>query len=128
MKVPEWSKKQTILIGVLAGLLLLALIFLIAVATRPAAETLVDEPSTADSDDIELIDEGVASLQTEATPPPDLSLLFRADDANPLPEDGAVLALGGDYTIGGTIYSNYPLDSVTVTISCSHNNQNPYPY
>ena len=27
-----------------------------------------------------------------------------------------------------TIYSNYPLDSVTVNITCAHNNKKPYPY
>ena len=126
MKVPEWSKKQTILIGVLVGVLLCAILFLVAIATRPAATTLLDEPE--DEADIALIEEGAVSLETEATPPPDLSLIFRPDSEYPLPEDGAELALGGDYTIGGTIYSNYPLDSVTVTISCSHNNQKPYPY
>ncbi|MBR6039469.1 MAG: M15 family metallopeptidase [Clostridia bacterium] len=126
MKVSEWSKKQTILIGVLVGVLLCAILFLVAVATRPAAPTLLDEPD--DEADIELIEEGAVSLKTEATPPPDLSLIFRPDSEHPLPEDRAVLALGGDYTIGGTVYSNYPLDNVTVTITCSHNNQKPYPY
>lgn len=125
LKVSEWSKKQTILIGVLAGVLLCAIIFLVAVATRPAETTMLDEPEEAD---IALIDEGEVSLETEATPPPDLSLIFRPDSEHPLPEDRAELALGSDYTIGGTVYSNYPLDSVTVTISCSHNNQKPYPY
>ena len=125
LKVSEWSKKQTILIGVLAGVLLCAIIFFVAVATRPAETTMLDEPEEAD---IALIDEGEVSLETEATPPPDLSLIFRPDSEHPLPEDRAELALGSDYTIGGTVYSNYPLDSVTVTISCSHNNQKPYPY
>ena len=128
MKFPEWSKKQSILIGTLIGVLLCALIFFIAVATRtdPAQS---DAPDFDDgTEDIELIGEGSVELSTANTPPPDLSLLFRADDANPLPEDGAILPLGSAYTIGGTIYSNYPLDSVNVSISCSHNNKSPYPY
>ena len=125
MKVPSWSKKQTILIGVLAGVLLCAILFLVAVATRPAKTVLLDEP---EYEDIELIEENAVSLETETTPPPDLSLIYRKDREHPLPEDGAVLALGGEFTIGGTVYSNYPLDNVTVTITCSHNNQSPYPY
>ena len=128
MKFPEWSKKQSILIGALIGVLLCALIFFIAVATRtdPAQN---DAPDFDDgTEDIELIGEGSVELSTANTPPPDLSLLFRADDANPLPEDGAILPLGSAYTIGGTIYSNYPLDSVSVSISCSHNSKAPYPY
>lgn len=129
LKLPEWSKKQTILIGVLAGVLLCAILFFIAVATRPAAEALLDTPDPSDEpEDIELIEEGTVSLSTQATPPPDLSLIFRADDVTAMPEDGAVLPLGGSFPIGGTVYSNYPLDSVAVTISCSHNNKDPYPY
>ncbi len=126
MKLPEWNKKQTILIGVLAGVLLCAVIFLIAVATRPAAEALLDEPDPGE--DIELIEEGTVSLLSEATPPPDLSMRFVPDDEHPMPSDGSILPLGGTYTIGGTIYSNYPLDSVNVTITCAHNNKKPYPY
>lgn len=124
MSIP-WSKKQTILIGVLSGLLLCALMLLVAVMTRPAETALTDEP---EGEGIELVEEGAVSLVTLATPPPDLSLIFEKDDSHPLPENGAVLPLGGTYTIGGTVYSNYPLNSVTVSIVCSHNNKGPYPY
>lgn len=126
MKFPEWSKKQTVLIGLLAGVLVCAIMFLIAVATRPAETALLDEPE--DEESIELVEERAVTIAEEATPPPDLSLFFRADSANPLPEDGSVLPLGGTYAIGGTVYSNYPLDSVTVTITCSHNSKKLYPY
>ena len=125
MKLPEFTKKQQILIGVLAGVLLCALVFLIAVATRPAAPVVTDEP---EPEDIPLIEEGAVELASESTPPPDLSLIFRPDPDQPLPESGEIIALGSDHTIGGTVYSNYPLDSVTVTITCVHNTKNPYPY
>ena len=129
MKFPEWNKKQTILIGVLAGVLLCAVIFLIAVLTRPAKAALLDSPDPSDGvEDIELIEDSSVSLESSSTPPPDLSLSFRADPAYPMPENGAVLTLGDPYTIGGTVYSNYPLDTVTVSISCSHNNKKIYPY
>lgn len=129
MKSPEWTKKQTVLIGVLTGILLCAALFLIAVLTRPAAATLLDEPDLSDrAESIELIEEGSVELSAEATPPPDLSLRFVPDREHPLPEDKTVLPLGGTYTIGGTIYSNYPLDSVNVTITCSHNSKDLYPY
>lgn len=129
MKLPAWNKKQTIVIGALAGVLLCAIVFLIAVLSRPAEPASADVPDAELSpEDIKLIEEGSVSLSVAATPPPDLALIFREDSAQPLPENGAELRLGEDYAIGGTVYSNYPLDSVSVTISCSHNNKPPYPY
>ena len=128
MKLPAWNKKQTVLIGVLVGVLLCSIIFLIAVLSRPAETVSVDAPD-AEPEDIELIEEGsVALSKAAATTPPDLSLLFRDDEDFPMPSDGDVLALGVDRAICGTIYSNYPLDTVTVSISCSHNSKKPYPY
>ena len=132
MKLPDWSRKQTILIGALAGVLLCALVFLLVVALLPAPDVLPDESDVPDAEpvveDIEWIGEGIVSLKDEPEPPKDLVLTFRADESHPLPEDGAVLSLGEPYAIGGTVYSNYPLDSVTVSITCSHNTKSPYPY
>ena len=129
LKLPEWNKKQTVWIGVLTGVLLCAIIFLIAVLTRPAAFATLDTPDPLDAtEDIELIEEGSVSRKEAPTPPPDLALTFLTDPAYPMPESGAILPLGENYTIGGTVYSNYPLDSVTVSISCAHNNKPPYPY
>ncbi len=129
MKRPQWSKKQAILIGALGGVMLCAIVFLIAILSRPAAQTVADTPEPkVETEDITYMEEGTVALETEPTPPPDLVIDFRADTEHPLPEDGAVLPLGEDYTIGGTVFSNYPLDSVTVSISCSHNTQKPYPY
>lgn len=118
-----------ILLGALFGVLLCALVFLIAILTRPSASPAADDGPASDPDEgIERIEEGEVSLSLAPTPPPDLALTFLPDDEYPMPGEGAVLALGEDFTIGGTIYSNYPLDSVGVTISCSHNNKSPYPY
>ena len=129
MKFPEWNKKQAILIGVLLGVLLCAVMFLIAVLARPVDPAESDEPDyDSESGNIDFVEESNVSLSVAATPPPDLSLKFLTDEAHPMPENGAVLKLGEPYTIGGTVYSNYPLDSVNVSISCSHNNKSPYPY
>ena len=129
MKFPEWSKKQSILIGALTGVLICAILFFVAVAMRSDSAAVFDTPDSDDGiEDIERIDEGSVTLSTEVSPPPDLNLLFRADETHPMPEDGVVLPLGNAYLIGGTIYSNYPLDSVSVSISCAHNNKKPYPY
>ena len=126
MKLPELTKKQSVLIGILAGVLLCAVIFTVAVASRPAEPAAVtDEPET---EDITFIGEGSVMLAAAPTPPPDLALTFRVDPDQPLPDDGEILALGSDRTIGGTVYSNYPLESVTVSISCVHNTKDPYPY
>jgi len=122
----DWSKQQKILIGSLSGVMLALLVLLIVVLARPSAP--VFDPDTPDGDEVQFIDEGVVSLDVQATPPPDLVLDFRPDPDRPLPENGAVLALGEAYALGGTIYSNYPIDTVTVSISCAHNNKAPYPY
>ena len=121
---------QKILIGVAAGLLLCALIFLLVLLTRPAAQTIspgVDEPEFVDESE-QPAEEDAVSAQAAPTLPPDLELTFFADDAHPLPEEGAVLPLGEPFAIGGTVYSNYPLDTVTVTITCAHNDKSVYPY
>ncbi len=137
MKLPQWNKKQTVWIGVSVGVLLCAVIALLAILSRPAAPASTEpapsvsaETPAPESFEDEVVlpyDESYVKLRTQATPPPDLALTFRADDAYPMPED-AVLPLGESYTIGGTVYANYPLDSLTVSISCSHNTQSPYPY
>lgn len=129
MKLPEWTKKQAILIGALLGVLLCTVIFLVAVLARPADPAESDEPDyETENEAIDYVGESSVSVAIAATPPPDLSLKFLTDEAHPMPEDGAVLKLGEPYTIGGTVYSNYPLDSVNVSISCAHNNKSPYPY
>ncbi len=137
MKLPAWNKKQTVIIGVAVGVLLCAAIVLLALLSRPAAPVSVDAKNTpiaavhtpSDEDEVVMpFGESRVQLKTESTPPPDLAMTFLADDANPMPENDAVLPLGGSFSIGGTVYANYPIDSVTVSISCAHNNQSPYPY
>lgn len=143
MKIP-WSKKQTLLIGVLFGVMLIGAVVLFALLSRPEQTASTVSTSTAgkqppayvdegpdpvdENEELVELDDSYVSLRTYPTPPPDLALTFRADDAHPMPENGAVLSLGQAYSIGGKVYSNYPLDSVSVSISCAHNNQKPYPY
>ncbi len=129
MKIP-WSKKQTILIGALLGVLLCIGVVLIAVfsgdpGTAVPADADMPEYSVAapadENEELVVYDDSVVPLKRVTTPPPDLALDFRTDDAYPMPENGAVLPLGQAYSIGGKVLSNYPLDSVTVSISCAHN-------
>ena len=126
MHFSDWSKKQKILIGALTGVMLLLIILFAVLISRPASPVL--DQDGPDSDDVKWIDEGVVSLDAQATPPPDLVLDFRADPDHPLPEKGAVLHLGDAYAIGGTVYSNYPIDAVHVSVSCAHNGNPPYPF
>ncbi len=137
MTLPNLSKKQIILLGVLLGVLLCIGVVLIAVfscepGTAVPADADTPEYSSAvpedDNEELVVYDDSVVSLKRVTTPPPDLALDFRSDGAYPMPENGAVLPLGQAYPIGGKVLSNYPLDSVTVSISCAHNSQPPYPY
>ena len=130
MKLPEWTGKQKIAIGALLGLLLCALVFLLVLMTLPAqsASAYLYNDSDPDPEAYDPVEEDLILSKDLATLAPDLSLTFRKDNAQPMPEDGAVLSLGEAFSIGGTIYSNYPLESVTVSISCAHNNKPPYPY
>ena len=130
MKLPEWTAKQKILIGALLGLLLCALVFLLVLMTLPAqsASAYLYNDSDPDPEAYDPIEEDLVLSKDLPTLAPDLALTFRKDDAQPMPEDGAVLSLGEAFSIGGTIYSNYPLESVTVSVSCMHNSKAPYPY
>ena len=94
MKLPEWTKKQAILIGALLGVLLCTVIFLVAVLARPADPAESDEPDyETENEAIDYVGESSVSVAVAATPPPDLSLKFLTDEAHPMPEDGAVLKL-----------------------------------
>ena len=145
MKLPEWNKTQKILIVALAGVMLCVVAVVLVLVTRPAqTATAVDAALNARNsaasaaagyddpeenvEEISLIEDTLVSVQNQATVAPDLALTFLPDAEHPLPEDGAVLKLGEPFSIGGTVYSNYPLDSVGVSISCSHNTKSPYPY
>ena len=63
-----------------------------------------------------------------ATNAPAPVLTYRANDDAPLPEDGYVHALGESFALPGTVYSNYPITAITVSISCAHNSSKFYPY
>lgn len=63
------------------------------------------------------------------TPEPPASLLTFDESADdPLPKSGDRLELGKSYRLRGTVQSNYPLLSVTVTISCAFSEDLFYPY
>ncbi len=126
MHFSDWTRKQKILIGTLAGVMLILIGVFIALAAHRAAPAF--DPDEPGEDEIRYVGEGVVSMDAEPTPPPDLVLEFRPDPDRPLPENGAVLALGEAYELGGTVLSNYPIDTVTVSITCAHNGEKPYPY
>ena len=128
----SWSKGRKILLGVLVGIALSGLMVLFGFASARAVMT-----SAADASNGQTASETEAPQQkawtlsvgyAAETNAPAPILTFRADPENPMPEDGAVLTLGEAYRIGGTVYANRKLSAVTVSISCSHNTQKPYPY
>ncbi len=61
-------------------------------------------------------------------PTPEATLTFVENAEYPLPKKENLLVQGAFFRLRGTIQSNYPLSSVTVTITCDHNDQEIYPY
>ncbi len=95
-----------------------------AALTQPLSEQLAAPEETAGAWRLS-VDYAPMANSTDAPAP---IITFRENAEKPLPEDGAVLNQGDPYEFGGTIYSNRKLTAVTVSISCSHNTQKPYPY
>ena len=131
MQLPAWTKKQKILLASLIGAALLCVLaWIVACSLRGAAETirLDDEPEiyTVEYDDtVDSVQVSVKDGRREPSP----VLTFRADPAYPMPENSMLLKLGEPYAIGGTIYANYPIESVSVSVTCAHGPKNsPYPY
>lgn len=129
MQISSWSRGRKILIGVLGGIGLSGLLTLLGFAAfrsvltgAPAQTAAQTDAPTPTAKTWTLSVDYVPS--TEAPAP---LLTFRKDSAYPMPEN-ALLPLGEDYPLGGTVYSNRKLTAVTVSISCSHNVQAPYPY
>lgn len=139
LQISAWSKGRKILIGILGGIALSGLCVLLgfsfarAVLTAPVNNAYVAEPEAEQLSAPTAVPTPTArtfSLNANFVPitaSPAPVLTFRTDDAHPMPEN-EVLSLGAPYTLGGTVYSNYNLTAVTVTITCAHNDQKPYPY
>ncbi len=61
-------------------------------------------------------------------PSPESVLTFDENVDDPMPEEYERLTLGKSYKLRGTVQSNYPLLSVTVTITCAYSEDLFYPY
>lgn len=136
MQSLAWSKGKKILLGVLGGAALSGLLVLLGFAvTRAVTTATVAEETSAPTAVSVTTPAAAPTVSTRtvqmnfvpASPTPAPVLTFETDAEHPMPED-ALLALGEAYGIGGTITSNRKLIAVTVSISCAHNNQPPYPY
>ena len=82
-------------------------------------ETLLTTPSPTPT---------VAPTPTPAPTPPVSVLAFDESADDPMPQIGDRLELGKSYRLRGTVQSNYPLLSVTVTITCAFSEDLFYPY
>ena len=128
MRREPWSKgrKTTLIVlGVFAASCLLVLIgfFAMRAVTASGFGRPTGDDASATSEAWTL---SVDYEPRKNVPAPIIT--FRADPDNPMPEEGYVHPLGETFPIGGTIYSNRRLTAVTVSISCAHNTQKPYPY
>jgi hypothetical protein len=61
-------------------------------------------------------------------PSPASVLTFDESADDPMPKENERLTLGKSYKLRGTVQSNYPLRSVTVTITCAYSEDLFYPY
>ncbi len=62
------------------------------------------------------------------TPPPASVLTFDESADDPMPQINDRLALGRSFQLRGNVQSNYPLLSVSVSISCAYSENLFYPY
>ena len=143
MQKENWSIGKKVLLGVLGGTALSGLFVLLGFAySRAGVSATTLEPNTRQTQQTEAaqgvsVSEAVQENEPQskafslsfvpATEAPAPVITFAADEKHPMPEE-ALLPLGEPYTIGGTIYSNRKLTAVTVSFTCSHNTQPPYPY
>ena len=125
MKI-AFSKKQTVILIALLALVLTATLTVVLVVSCAGSGAATETAWTKENAITQ--NEAVVTDSIPTTPEPEPSAIFVADAAHPMPEDGAVLHLGDAYTLGGTIYCNYPLTAVTVTVTSAHNNKGLYPY
>ena len=123
-----FNKKQTVILVALLAALLAATVFLVLAVSctrcRAAEPAWTDDPPEEALSQNEWV---VPNRSAAATEAPEPDAIFVSDAQHPMPQDGAVLNEGEAYTIGGTVYCNYPLASVTVNVTCAHNNGNLYP-
>lgn len=133
----SFNKTQKIIIGAVGGVALCGLLVLLGFAgVRALTTAAVAEPGTTD-----LFGTAIRTtpgpttkamtLRVDFSSPsnaPAPVLTYRADETAPLPEDGYVHALGEPFALSGTVYSNYPITAVSVSISCAHNSDKFYPY
>ncbi|MBR0081609.1 MAG: M15 family metallopeptidase [Clostridia bacterium] len=137
MQISNWSKGRKILLGILGGVALSGLLVLLGYSFSRAVETVSESPfaPTERTEAAEAAVDTTPSVPTKsvsvqlvpATEAPAPVITFAEDKENPMPDE-AMLSLGEPYPLGGTIYSNRKLTAVTVSISCAHNTQEPYPY
>lgn len=124
MKI-SFSKKQSIIL-----IVLLAVVLTVAAGTVAAVLLCRTEPITDPPEPDESLSRNEWNIEAHDAPTeaPAPEAIFTADASRPMPEEGAVLNLGEAYALGGTVYCNYPMSAVTVTVTCAHNSRDLYPY
>lgn len=131
MQFASWSKGRKILIGILVGVMLTGLLVLFGFASSRAILTSTTSSDAAVSETAQPSPTAKTwTLTVDYTPPtesPAPLITFRADPQHPMPEN-ELLTLGEAFSLCGTVYSNRNLTAVTVSVSCAHNVQPPYPY
>lgn len=130
----EQMKKQKKPIGMrgaaiiaLSGVCIVCLIFL-AVALPLRAKEQSGEPQASPETALIVTSAPSDTPVPTDTPPPASVLAFDESADDPMPQITDRLALGHAYRLRGNVQSNYPLLSVTVSITCAYSEDLFYPY
>ena len=131
VQLQSWSKKRIFIICAL-GLVAVAGLFLVFGLAQSGSIIPLAAAESAQADATPAVvkpDTWTVSLNyVPNTMAPEPVMIFRQDEEHPFPEDGYIHTLGEAFNLSGTIYSNRKLTAVTVSITCAHNAQQPYPY
>ncbi|NLI53617.1 MAG: hypothetical protein GX417_04755 [Clostridiales bacterium] len=119
---------RTAAILALAGVIALCLLFLLialplrALRTKQTPAVTQTTPSPSPT--------AAPSPTPTPTPTPLVPSVLTFDESSddPMPAENSRLELGRSYQLRGAVQSNYPLLSVTVTITCAYSEDLRYPY
>lgn len=130
MQFQTWSKKRIIILCALCLVAVSGLFLVFGFAQNTFIPLASAEQAQAEATPaVVRPDTWTVSLSyVPNTMAPEPVITFRQDEEHPFPEDGYMHKLGDPFDLCGTIYSNRKLTSVTISITCAHNSQAPYPY
>lgn len=117
---------RTAAILALAAVIGLCVLFLLVVLPLRALRAPNEQPVTIETP----VPTPTVSPSPTPTPTPRVPSVLTFDESSddPMPAEDSRLAFGRGYKLRGYVQSNYPLLSVTITITCAYSEDPRYPY